>query len=188
VRRIRDLSRAIVDRLLSPDGAVVVLAGYSVRDGREARSVSAYELATGKLMWSLPWRRPKKNPEGLQFDPSGTLLFFRTGEDDRQRPLLIEMRSGRLRGEVQETTQYVGPNATLLTGGTGVSTEEALFEQGREAPLLVVDARTTPFSLGYDGVRFSRDGRSLASWRGGTITVCNLAEMQRQLTEVGLGW
>lgn len=61
-----------------------------------------------------------------------------------------------------------------------------VHEQGRSAPLVTIAADDRRFPTHSE---FSRDGRLVASGNAnGTVTVCNLIEMQRRLAEIGLGW
>ena len=82
-----------------------------------------------------------------------------------------------------------GASRWVFTEPPSADTPEmiVLNERGRDAPLLRVvrDLGVT----GADGVQFSPDGNVLV-WgdQDGTVTACDLNDVQLRLGEVRLGW
>jgi serine/threonine protein kinase/WD40 repeat protein len=184
IRRIDEMSLGTEGIALSPDGSTLVLDGYAVHRGRKVRSLDAIDLSTGVRKWTIPARaQATEYWQGhLTFDPTGKLLKALVSRSDA---VLIDMVAGRSR-EGGDGIHSLGPGAELGIGCSSEREEHWLLELGRKAPLLAVDTATTP--LGLD--QFSRDGRFIVgiSPLGDWVTVCDLAEIQRRLSGVGLGW
>jgi hypothetical protein len=64
-----------------------------------------------------------------------------------------------------------------------------LWERGRKDPLIGIPLDSPAHAGQPNLVQFGPDGRHVA-WGNvdGTVTVCDLEEVQKRLTEIGLGW
>jgi hypothetical protein len=80
----------------------------------------------------------------------------------------------------------LGPDAELWGRALPDPRGLRLFRRGDATPFVTLGIDATFSSVVFP---FSRDGRFLA-WGNadGSVTVCNLEEVQRRLKEVGLGW
>ncbi len=83
----------------------------------------------------------------------------------------------------------VGASRWLFAHAGTADTPEMLVlnERARDFPLLRI-IRDVKLS-GSDAIKFSPDGNHIV-WgnQDGTVTVCDLNEVQRRLAGVGLGW
>jgi hypothetical protein len=154
----------------------VVEGRMAPADGRK-RMITVFDAATGDEKWSM------NCADDTALDPSGTILKLPIVETPR-RGILVEVATGKVIGD---------PIRGVLPwpmAGYGVMPREQtqrgfdLYRQGDETPLLHFGI-DTPLSIW----RFNRSGTQLI-WAesDGVISVCDLAEVNRRLTEVGLGW
>jgi hypothetical protein len=159
----------------SSDGRYFVTRGDHEAHQRE-RMVKAFDCATGKEVFSMPGGE-------VRLDATGQLIEF--GPQSPGPASLIELSSGRLLGYVDPPAGALGPGARLSTVDTASGFGYALYRRGERIPLVTlgIDTMCSP------GSTFSSDGSRLA-WgnRDGTVTVCYLAEVQRRLADMGLGW
>jgi serine/threonine protein kinase/WD40 repeat protein len=168
---------------LSPDGTILVLDGRSGEPGQAGvRAITAYDVPSGTRRWGLPSRLNRTDKSWIAFDPIGEYTIVRSAYDTS---VLLDTKTGQVR-DADDRLGSPGPGAKLGIWGSSLVNQTRLLQRGRGAPLLTIDTLTTP--IGLD--RFTRDGRftvgvsSLGDW----ITVCDLAEIQRRLADVGLGW
>lgn len=79
----------------------------------------------------------------------------------------------------------LGPGARLVSHFSGTGYGNALYRRGDKQPLVTLSIDKICTSAGV----FSRDG-SRPAWgnQDGTVTVCDLEEIQKRLAGLGLGW
>src|SRR5262249_14118808 len=112
-------------------------------------------------------------------DPTGRVMAFH--DTTEGETVLVEVPSGAYLGVSK--INHLGPEARLRI-------YENLHERGRVAPLLWFDndinsSLIEPVTIGS----FSPDGRhTVGTHANGTVTVCDLTEVQRRLAELRLGW
>jgi hypothetical protein len=197
---LREFNWHVFGSDVSPDGRYFVadgLGGPSV-DKRE-HIIRLYDLPTGKALTPIPGPPPEMRDSGsfMLLDPTGTVLVHRVSNDWRLH--LLAVPDLTFLGEIQldnnsghaEGVICLGPGgkqwliAHSRSGKTDPSTY-TLHEPGRATPLLTIAAEPMPSNTVGE---FSRDGRIVA-WgeADGTVSVCDLAEVQRRLAEIGLGW
>jgi hypothetical protein len=166
-----------------PGGRSFVVAGHTAAEG-ERCTVGGYDAATGDLRWSFRADRRVL----LTFDPTGRVMGY-LHPGDREVTLLRVpglAPAGRL-----PSGSLLGPGARQWLGGEPPAPEHPfrflLFDRDRPAPLVRIpqdDPRHDEIS------QFSPDDRHQVVWGNvdGTVTVCDLREIQRRLAAVGLGW
>jgi len=175
--------------VMSPDGRIFAVEGINHSSGKSSRLINAYEGSTGKRFWSNTTRRPLVNVAALRLDPSGKFLAFRA--EDSYVGTLIEISSGRFLRTIDPIPHCLGPGSRFWLSPTAGSKDESpgfsLFEQGHDH---------YRFKFGFDAFpasplsfQFSTDGSHL-TWGNtdGSVSVCNLKEIQRRLSDVKLGW
>jgi WD40 repeat protein len=171
---------------VTPDGSAFVQVGQR-RQGANGIQVAtiAYESATGRTLWSIPSGCPDSAFEPqLHFDPTGGFLAL---SNESEQPWQLLALPGRI--SVGRSIRYVnalGPGAKRwLTRELTAPYDKhfwRLWERDLTEPVLEFEFEEGP-SL------FTRDGRSLIIGRAdGTASVLALAEIQRRLAAVGLGW
>ena len=190
---IRDCNRHVFHAACSPDGRYYVVEGKGGSAGKVARVANLYEGPTGKRLGALPTQRPmNEDAASFDFDPTGTVLSFVYASKNGWRTLLLEIPSRAVLSEMEGFPDCLGPKAKrwLMTSDATADQPAALtlFEQGRQEP-------PVKFALGHEttgGIgkaQFSPDGLHLV-WGDpdGGVTVVDLVEVNRRLSELGLGW
>jgi eukaryotic-like serine/threonine-protein kinase len=175
----------------TPDAAYFAVQGLSSKTGKLERILHVYDGSTGKSVGEIPTTIPPVDwATWMRFDPKGTRLHVRRDARDPDRHDLFEVPSLKSVGGITMVACVnVGGSrwVSLLSQTPDTPATLVLRKQGRLAPLLriVRDVGVT----GTDGLKFSPDGNHIV-WgnQDGTVTVCDLNEVQRRLAGVGLGW
>jgi len=185
IAEIRDYNWSVHQAEATPDRMAFVLSGLSGTTGHLVRSTRAYASADGRELWTIPSDVPPSDWDiRFQFDPTGQVLSL--NNDHRYDSQLLAMPGRTPLGVKVSNDHTLGPGARRWLEWVGLSTTEGrwhLKERGRKEPLLELDLRE-------DGpARFDRDGRlAVFGQTDGSVTVCDLVEVQKRLAEVGLGW
>jgi WD40 repeat protein len=186
IAEIRDYNWYVQQGVVAPDGSAFILSGFSGRSGNLVRSTSAYASASGKKLWTIPSEVPPSAwMVGFQFDPTGRFLSL--NNDRRDVSQLLAMPDRTYLGIQLPGSHILGPAARRWLmrsdSSAGVGGSWYLWERGRKEPLLELEMREA------GPARFDRDGRlAVFGQTDGTVTICDLAEVQKRLAEVGLGW
>jgi WD40 repeat protein len=186
VREINDFNIGAFSAELTPDGSTFVAEGLGGAVGTVSRSFKAFDGATGRELWSVP---VLSRYDGTSFhtDPGGRVLW--RAERDKAGKLLplplVDVRTGSALDHIEPAPDILGPGAIQWfshsndSGGT-----LSLMEKGHDRPRLRIPA---PDNAGRSA--FSPDGLHVAlSHKDGTVTVLDLAEIQRRLAEFHMGW
>jgi eukaryotic-like serine/threonine-protein kinase len=175
-----------VDTIVAPqDGAFFVVVGRGGPDGSRVLN-KVVDGATGNLIGVIPMTRTIRYSHDLPVDPSGKVLAISTSNDDSQRTL-IAMPSLKMIGTMDcgsDGTNAVGPGGRLWSTIRANPLRISLRgHKERELTTLGLDSRSSALPT------FSADGGRFA-WGSaeGVVFVANLREVQRRLSEVGLGW
>jgi WD40 repeat protein len=182
--RVDNLNVEVPTILASPD------AGYFVILRAVDRQPGAFVTEVFGGFTAEPLYSTRCTPS-VRLDPSGKLLLLQRGEKNEIGELL-EMPTGKLKETWNNPStgnmRCISPEARYGAGslpeneGRGFS----LWLHDSEKPVVtltvdsVVTAIVTPFS----------DTGELLAWGDseGMVFVCNIAELQRSLAAVGLGW
>jgi hypothetical protein len=191
------------DSAISPDGRYLVAEGLHgpSLETRE-RIVTLFDALTGKTLAPIPTRLPVTADGGwFRFDPIGTVLAHHHSDVPASATQVLAVPVLTYLGEpppfrqdpVQgsEGITCLGPGGKLWLifhshQGKTIQSTRTVHEFGRETPLLAIAADTALY--GTAG-QFSHDGHIVA-WGNidGTVSVCDLVEVQRRLAQVELGW
>jgi len=191
IRELRDFNLHVFDSAVSPDGQYLVVEGLAGSQETRKRISKLFEAPTGKEIATIPSQLPVENSTTFHFDPTARVLaHFDVLKSPMGPTHLLAIPSLKFLGDPGNPylcALGVGGKRWLgSVGGDGKSNQPTHFvqEEGRSAPLVTIASDETS-----GGSEFSRDGR-LVAWgnANGTVTVCNLVEMQRRLAEIGLGW
>jgi hypothetical protein len=191
VSEITDFDWYVEHIAATPDAAHFAVTGITTATGRPKRLIHLYDGATGKFAGSIPTTLPPGDGlSGMRFDPKGTRLHVMTDDRHHERLDIFEVPSLRLAGSVSELNAVNAGVSRWVTYRTQTSDTPAMIvlrERERPAPLLRV-ARDVEVA-GAEGIKFSPDGNQIV-WgnEDGTVTICDLNEVQRRLAEFGLGW
>jgi WD40 repeat protein len=165
-----------------PYGSCFVVQGKG--PGTKLRQTfRVFDWASGNRLWSAP--ESKSQDAGFDaIDPTGKALAFHYGPNHDDN-LLMEIPSGKLLGSY-------GPLGSLSPGAKLGTRFEGKPSYG--ISLLRPDEKSALVTLGIDSEvsshpHFSPRGKHLA-WGNtdGSVTVCDIDEVRRRLTELGLGW
>ena len=161
--------RWYVDHITACPGGDCFLIVGSGRRG-EPLTMTIVDGRTGRTLNSPP-------AVGRLFDPTGKLLL---AANDRGQ-FLFESLTGKLAGP-GPTAMVLGPEAQSWVGAVEPR-RCGYFQSGNQAPRLVVDQEFGQVLL------FNRDGtRVVFGSAGGGVYLCDLPEINKRLTAVGLGW
>jgi WD40 repeat protein len=174
-------NQRIVIAQASPDGRYLMVTGDHGDGGTKSRRlVKVYEIATGKELLSFPGVGDHLDPTGriMQFSPeslSGTAQYT-----------LIEVPSGKWIASINPPPNALGREAQMTAVQTANRFGLALYRAGERNPLVTLGIDMLSVQ---ESATFSGDGARLA-WgnQDGTVTVCNLPEIQRRMAALGFGW
>jgi hypothetical protein len=190
IRVLPDFNIFMINAALSPDGKTLVLDGLAGPDKeRSVRSITAFDVATGRRLWSHRSRLPRESGARLEFDRTGRFIGASFASDnDGKGHVLIEVSSGNILEHLRNAPPYVvDGGGVALSYGPVRDYVGGLFLRHRVDPVLHIDALTVPFS---EIISFGRDGSFFACSSRDPLSpvIVDLPEVNRRLTEVGLGW
>ena len=175
----------------TPDAAYFAVTGTSTMTGERTRLIHLHDGLTGKQIGAIPTKFPPGSaPSIMRFDPKGSRLHVFRDIHDLGRADLFEIPSLKHMGFAANllTVNAGGSRwVSLLTNPANARQEFILREQDRALPLLTI-VRDVRFS-GAEGMKFSPDGNQIV-WgnHDGTVTVCDLNEVQKRLAPIRFGW
>jgi hypothetical protein len=182
LKELPDFNRRVFGGLAVHDAGCFILDG----DGDAGRYVKAFDARTGEVRWQLP-STYRLEASFLAVDPGGRVLVTRLGDP---ASALVEISSGQRVGDVEAAAGVPGPGVRFLVRGgqPGPSDRSqgiALYRPSAAVPF----AELSGDRVLANSVAFSADG-SLLVWGNldGTVIVCQLESVRRQLGEIGLGW
>jgi WD40 repeat protein len=162
------------------DGSQLILE--VVESGPE-KKLKAYDGLTGKELWLVPDVYDTRGASP-RIDPTGKFLSF-DGKDGAYYVLDIPSQS---LANLENRSRAMGPGASYYFSrplGYPHQNGMLLFRRGRAEPLITLGIDFSQFNF----PQFNLAGTHLA-WGNtdGTVTVCDLPEINRRLKDVGLGW
>jgi hypothetical protein len=151
-----------------------------------------YRTATGQEVWSQKVSDSTEN-SFLTTDPEGKLLAFQPRLKKPHEPgecVLVDMESRKFFASLPfALPNGISPRASLVvrSDADDENRRELALIRGRDAELLVRLAIDTSVSSVQS--EFDAEGRLLV-WGNvdGSVSVCDIPEVQRRLAELGLGW
>jgi len=166
---------------LSADGLYLVVGGSRGPADREERSVKIFEAMSGHELWSLSGAGGHQS-DVYCLDPTGRTLAVDprgTGGAD-----LVQVPTGRLLGSIANIPHFMAPDAAYWAGYVNEPRDCALYLRADSAPVVAIHCSA------YSQVsQFSADSQ-LAIWGNadGSVSVCDIQELRRELATIGLGW
>jgi serine/threonine protein kinase/WD40 repeat protein len=177
---ITEFKRDVFIWAVAPDASYFVVEGIADAAKPLWRTVKAVDTATGKKeLLSIAAPVPTDGHHlAARIDPTGKTVSVAF---QHQPTGLFEMPSGKPAGSLGQSPQNLSPETKYWLSSPAIS----LYRRQDESPLVTLD---------IDGMHsnqplFNAAGSHVA-WgnRDGTVTVCDLKEIQQRLAEVGLGW
>jgi WD40 repeat protein len=164
------------------DGGQLIL---EVQAAGPQKKLEAYDGLTGKELWPVSdvYDTSGANP---RIDPTGKVLSFNSNDGGCY---LFDIPSRSL-ATLENRSRALGPGASFYFGrplGYANQNGMLLFRRGRAEPLITLGIDFSDFDSKFP--QFNLAGTHLA-WGNtdGTVTVCDLPEINRRLKEVGLDW
>ena len=189
IREIRDFPWHVWYSAISPEGRYLVVEGKGGPAAKPERICKLFESATGREIGSIPvGLRLSHDQAWFRFDPTGTVLAHMV--DGGATYQLLSIPTLRYLGDVAYGAESLSPGGTRwfeLLPGAGPQDQPSwcLHDRGRDEPLLHIAVEKARGG----NASFSRDGRYVVWGQDhGTITICDLVQVQRRLAEVGMGW
>jgi WD40 repeat protein len=177
-----EFNRDVHGAVWSPDGSVIAIEGFGVQGEMTDRWVKVVHPLANSTLWT---RRPEVAPEGpsmLAMDAGGAGVAFVPGPTSSME--ICDPVSGHTDRTFQCPFHAFSSRTQLLCFGS--PNEEVLIAMQDGSLLLKAQfSETKPSFLPV----FSRDGNLLA-WgsQDGTVSVCDLEELNRRLAEIKLDW
>ena len=165
------------------DGSYFLVEGIGGPNGKR-RMIGAYNSLTGELLVTIS-PASKHRWADLAIDPTGQ--FIAVQPNDARQTMLLSVPGGRLVTPIAGIPECLGPQAQFWTYLHPTTHGYSLIaRQNQKTPLVTlgIDSR-----IESHVPRFSHDGSQLA-WPNvdGTVSVCNLNEIQQRLADIKLGW
>jgi serine/threonine protein kinase/WD40 repeat protein len=187
ITELDDFNVAVRDIEIADDGSVFAVAGVGSDEGKPRRKFHVYEGPTGRLLRDLRTNRALGFPGSVVFDPTSKVMAaaLETAGADEWKTL-FDLPGLEYRGISRAPLACLSPDGRRSMGTLGGHpTMIALSEVATEQPLMLMaldDGNPSQPTFSHDGrhVMFGR--------RDGTVSVLDLAEMNRQLTKLNLGW
>ena len=174
IHEITDLDRHIENIVVPTDGSYFVVDGRSGTRPGVNHTVKAFDSRSGRTLWSHSSSSLGGSPIQLA-DPGGKLLFFLPRNEHFAN--LLEMPSGKLL-DTWNWPASVNRDARLAANFG------SLFRGKETVPLVKLDINShqRSYSTPLTG--------SHVAWGNSDVgvIVCEIAEVQRRLAALGLGW
>jgi WD40 repeat protein len=186
IKEIKAFPFGVPQSLMTRDGAHFVLEG-PVGPGRNDWSIRAYDGPTGEERWALNGM-PSGHSGYLKCDPAGELLALRLSQSNG---VLVKMADRQVvRALADDPTAW--PTALGPRGDYQVARVDSprfgyqLCRGSNSAPLVILGLDVESYAV---VVQFNAKGTRLA-WGNadGTVSICDLRQVQTRLTQLGFGW
>ena len=174
----------IYDVALSASRHMVTIEGIHAA-GKDVRDITAFDTTSGNVKWSVPSRRTW-NWSSIRPDPNQIILPIYT--DDSDSTSLLDISSGRLLQIWPASVSCVGPEAKIAA---------TIGSRGFERGISLVNPRTNKkfvtlamdVDLNGQSLKFDLSGNFVACGTlDGTVLVCDLAQINSRLSQLGLQW
>jgi WD40 repeat protein len=185
VEKIDAFDRGIHAIQIAPDGSFFAVDGVGTDGETPRRRFRVYKAPTGEFARDLPTRLRLDVGGWIIFDPSSKVLAASLHPGG---PLeLFELPSLTSRGAADAYVDWVGPGAERSIGVASEGGIHLVLTDliPRRRFLRIVE----DVGLSQQSLRFSPDGRRVTVGRSdGTVSVLDLVEINRRLSELHLGW
>jgi len=181
---IKNCRRGFVDLVMSSDGNYFAVVGIHDDDPDPKRpAVQAYATSTGKELWSPPIRTTSNH--GLRIDSTGKIMTL--WPEGSKSLTLVEMPSRQLVGTVGFYPTSLSPGNKYQIVQTNHPSSRVTLLQWEDRAILVnfdIDSQSAEHGVPFDAAG------SRVAWgnKDGTVIVCDLNEVNRQLATMNLGW
>jgi WD40 repeat protein len=168
-----DLNWHVFEAVAAPDGSFFAAVGIHEEAETRERTLKIWEGTTGQELWSY-----QGEDSNLALDATGHYLVFTQG---RARNRMLELPSSKRISEVKGGA--VSPNLRYTCDRPDPFGLE-LFrrEDGKLLVHLGIDKEVIAWAFHPAGTHFAWGNAD------GSVMVCDIAEVQRRLASVGLGW
>jgi serine/threonine protein kinase/WD40 repeat protein len=183
---IKDFNKSVSDSALARNASILLVKGIRADDKGETEMVRAYALPAAKEIWSGSGHANPVSPDG-KFH-----LYFAVEGGVAVRPKLLDFGTGKTEDLPEDwpiVPDCLGPEGNYAASSvneqrTGRAVGLKVQRRGDKTPLVVFGTRKSGSAS-----QFNLAGTHLA-WgtTDGSVIVCDLAETQRRLAALGLGW
>ncbi len=180
---IRNFSFRVFEAALTADGEHLLVEGRANGQGSNEYHITIFQPLTGEELWPC-----ESTVEGtLNIDPTGKYVELGRSQTNI---VLLDLRLHTIVKQFERGPSALGPEARQwIERGQPPDYSEAysLMVEGRKEPLVKLGLDFSSSWIAFP--TFSNDG-SLLAWGDdhGTVYVADLEEINRRLTELGLGW
>jgi hypothetical protein len=188
INEIKDFNLGVGDADGPRDGKYFAVDGWAGDFKSRSRKLKAFDGLTGQEIFSMPPAWERASGRGVEVDPTGRYLTTTINETpmDEDMRLQVEMPAGKILGAPTNPPKARHPESRYWFGPNDVFPEAlTLVRRGDERVLvsLRIDSKA-------DGSQQFNADETLLAWGSaeGLVFVCDLAEVQRRLESLRLGW
>jgi WD40 repeat protein len=184
IAEIDSFAGHIYDIEIAPDGTLFAVAGIGTEGGMPRRLFHVYKASTGEFVRALPTRQVLDVSGCFFLDPTSKFLSV-TLDPTVPAMSLFALPNLEPRGTTDAMIRTLGPGASRAFGVPNDGTPQlVLADLADDRPLLRIAQ-----DVGALGFSFSPDGlRVVVGRKDGTVSVLDLVEINRRLSELHLGW
>jgi serine/threonine protein kinase/WD40 repeat protein len=189
IKVIEDFNKHIFGSHVSIDGNYLIIDGEGGVPGNVRRQIKAFDGRTGREVWAKD-SRLTNDAAGYFLDPQAKVVLIRqndpTGPADRL--LKVDLANGAVLDTVVEDNETRTFFKRYWIASTPDHPNAMALYRRRDRALLLHLGLDAPWGV-LRGPTFNAAETHLAWGKGdGTVDVCDLAEVQRRLAQVGLDW
>jgi WD40 repeat protein/serine/threonine protein kinase len=189
IKEIKDFNLHVYGATSPRDGSYFVVDGWGGSPKTRTRKITAFDGLTGKEIFSIDSALKQDTGSGVYVDPTGRYLTIVVGQTPlhEDKLLQVEMPAGKILGPVERSPRIWHPKSRYWFGPNEVFPESLTLVRRDDEKALVslrIDSKGD-----LPSQQFNANETHLA-WgtAEGTVFVCDLAEVQRRLAALRLGW
>jgi WD40 repeat protein len=189
VKGIEDFNLHIYGSHASADGLYLIVDGESGAPGKVRRQIRVFDGRTGQQLWAKD-SLFTHDVMGYYMNPQARFVLLRLHDPDgpTDRLLKVDLASGAVLDTVTEVNETRSFFERYWIDNTQDHPNALALYRRRDRALLLHLGLDAAWNV-MRGTAFNAAETHLAWGNGdGSVDVCDLAEIQRRLAQVGLGW
>jgi eukaryotic-like serine/threonine-protein kinase len=182
IQEITDFPRHVFNTKAAPDGSVFVVEGLEKDPEHGGKTtVRGYAGGSGKMLWDYPYSDSKERQ--LEMHVNGRMLAL-LEPDGSDHTIILDASTGKtIRSGLYLRTRFSSPDKY---GWRAFDDGLSLFRAGEEKPLVTLGVGS---QWRFEWVVFDAgERRAIISHADGSVSIIDIEEVRRLLSDLGLGW